>query len=273
MLKPDISIITATYNAADTLEPTLQSVEQQTYINFEHLIVDGGSKDQTLSLVDAYIQRNPNLNISCVSEPDRGLYDALNKGIARAKGKYIVFLNAGDSFHSKDTLETVTQRILPSSSLAFGKGDEEETTAHIPTETEPAVIYGETDLVDHERHFLRHRRLKAPKQLTWKSFQQGMLVCHQSFYARRDLVPTYDLQYRFSADFDWCIRVLKEAQQQHLPIVNTGAILTDYLSEGLTTQNHKASLHERFDIMAKHYGRLKTYLLHAWFAVRAVFKK
>lgn len=251
MKNPDISIITATYNAADTLEPTLRSVEQQTCTNFEHLIVDGGSKDKTLSLVDAYIQRNPSLNISCVSEPDRGLYDALNKGIARAKGTYIVFLNAGDSFHSKDTLATVIEKM----------------------QQNPAVIYGETDLVDGERRFLRHRRLKAPKRLTWKSFQQGMLVCHQSFYARRDLVPTYDLQYRFSADFDWCIRVMKEAQRRHLPLVNTNEILTDYLSEGLTTQNHKASLNERFEIMAKHYGRLKTYLLHAWFAVRAVFKK
>ena len=251
MKNPDISIITATYNAADTLEPTLRSVEQQTCTNFEHLIVDGGSKDKTLSLVDAYIQRNPSLNISCVSEPDRGLYDALNKGIARAKGTYIVFLNAGDSFHSKDTLATVIEKM----------------------QQNPAVIYGETDLVDGERRFLRHRRLKAPKRLTWKSFQQGMLVCHQSFYARRDLVPTYDLQYRFSADFDWCIRVMKEAQRRHLPLVNTNEILTDYLSEGLTTQNHKASLNERFEIMAKQYGRLKTYLLHAWFAVRAVFKK
>ncbi len=251
MKNPDISIITATYNAANTLEPTLRSVEQQTCTKFEHLIVDGGSKDKTLSLVDAYIQRNPSLNISCVSEPDRGLYDALNKGIARAKGTYIVFLNAGDSFHSKDTLATVIEKM----------------------QQNPAVIYGETDLVDGERRFLRHRRLKAPKRLTWKSFQQGMLVCHQSFYARRDLVPTYDLQYRFSADFDWCIRVMKEAQRRHLPLVNTNEILTDYLSEGLTTQNHKASLNERFEIMAKHYGRLKTYLLHAWFAVRAVFKK
>lgn len=257
MQTPDITLITATYNASATLEPTLHSVEQQTYTNFEHLIVDGASKDGTLQLIDAYVRRNPKLSISVVSEPDKGLYDALNKGIARAQGKYLVFLNAGDSLHSVETLATVAKVISSTPDPA----------------SLPAVIYGETDLVDSERRFLRHRRLQVPQKLTWKSFKQGMLVCHQSFYARRDLVPTYNLQYRFSADFDWCIRILKEAKRLNLPTVNTGAILTDYLAEGLTTQNHKASLRERFNIMANHYGRFTTYLLHVWFAVRSVFKK
>lgn len=253
---PTFTIITATFNAAATLERTLRSVERQTCDSVEHLIMDGASTDATLQLARAYAERQPQRSISVVSEPDSGLYDAFNKGIARARGTYIVFLNAGDTLHADDTLATIA--------------------AALPCDDEarlPAVVYGETDIVDADGTFLRHRRLTAPRRLTWKSFQQGMRVCHQSFYALRTLVPTYDLQYRFSADFDWCVRVLKSASEQHRSTLRIDAVLTDYLAEGLTTQNHRASLRERYRIMAHHYGRLRTLLLHGWFVLRAVFKR
>lgn len=96
-----------------------------------------------------------------------------------------------------------------------------------------------------------------------------MLVCHQAFFAKRTLAEPYDLRYRFSADFDWCIRIMKKSKVLH----NTHLTLIDYLEEGMTTRNHKASLHERFRIMAKHYGWLSTVAHHAWFVVRAVVKK
>lgn len=102
------------------------------------------------------------------------------------------------------------------------------------------------------------RRLSAPATLTWKSFKQGMLVCHQAFFARRDLVEPYDLRYRFSADFDWCIRIMKKADVLH----NTHLTLIDYLNEGMTTRNHKASLKERFRIMSRHYGWASTVTHH-----------
>ena len=133
----------------------------------------------------------------------------------------------------------------------------------------PDVIYGETALVDREGHFVRMRRLSAPETLTWKSFRQGMLVCHQAFFAKRSLAGPYDLQYRFSADFDWCIRVMKKARTLH----NTRLTLIDYLDEGMTTRNRKASLRERFRIMARHYGLISTVLHHAWFVVRLMLKK
>ena len=91
------------------------------------------------------------------------------------------------------------------------------------------------------------RRLSAPEKLDWKSFKQGMLVCHQAFFARHTLVEPYDLSYRYSADFDWCIRIMKKAYTLH----NTHLTIIDYLDEGMTTQNRKASLKERFRIMAK----------------------
>lgn len=245
MNKPLFSIITICYNAEATLERTIQSVLAQTYPNVEYIVVDGASKDNTLAIINRY---RPQL-AKVVSEPDKGLYDAMNKGIGLATGDYLCFLNAGDTFFSANTLQ--------------------EMVATLPADKQPDVIYGETALVDAEGHFVRMRRLQAPEVLTWRSFRQGMLVCHQAFFARRELVPLYDLQYRFSADFDWCIRIMKQSHLLH----NTHLTLVNYLDEGLTTRNQKASLKERFRIMAKHYGLFSTLLHHLWFVFRAIIKR
>ena len=238
------SIITICYNAAATIERTIRSVVSQTYQDVEYIIVDGASKDDTLTIINRYKD-----NISKVlSERDKGLYDAMNKGISMATGDYLCFLNAGDCFHAADTLQRMVD------------------TLHGEM---PDVIYGETALVDDAGTFLRMRRLSAPEKLTWKSFKKGMLVCHQAFFAKRSLVEPYDLSYRFSADFDWCVRIMKKSSHLH----NTHLIVVDYLSEGLTTQNHKASLKERFRIMVKHYGWVSTLAHHAWFVWRAIWKR
>lgn len=241
---PTLSIITVTYNAEQVLETTLQSVISQTYHHIEYILIDGASKDRTLAIAEKYRDRIQLL----ISEPDRGLYDAMNKGIALATGEYVCFLNAGDSFHQDDTLQQMMQSI---------KGREL-----------PDVLYGETALVDSKGHFLRMRRLSAPEVLTWKSFRQGMLVCHQAFIARRTLMQPYNLSYRYSADFDWCIHILKKAETVH----NTHLTLIDYQDEGMTTQNRKASLMERFRIMVHHYGLWSTVMHHAWFVFRLLTK-
>lgn len=244
-LHPKFSIITVTYNAGATLEDTIQSVITQSYKNLEYIIVDGGSKDRTLEIIGQYRTHITKV----VSEPDKGLYDAMNKGIGMATGDYICFLNAGDELHEDDTLSLIVHSITEN--------------------TLPDVLYGETAIVDEEGHFLRMRRLSAPEHLTWRSFKNGMMVCHQAFFARRDLVEPFDLRYRFSADFDWCIRIMKKSQMLH----NTHLTLIDYLNEGMTTRNHKASLKERFRIMCKYYGYLPTVLRHLGFVVRAIVKK
>ena len=242
---PKFSIITVTYNAGAVLEDTIQSVITQTYRNVEYIIVDGGSKDHTLDIINRYREHIHTL----VSEPDKGLYDAMNKGIRLATGDYLCFLNAGDELHEDDTLQLMVHSI---------------------TGTElPDVLYGETAIVDEEGHFLRMRRLSAPEDLNWRSFKDGMLVCHQAFFPRRELAEPYDLRYRFSADFDWCIRIMKKSHTLH----NTHLTLIDYLNEGMTTRNHRASLHERFRIMCRHYGYLSTLARHAWFALRLLLKK
>jgi len=239
-----LSVITVTYNAEHTLERTLKSVREQTYPAIEHIIVDGNSNDGTVALIHRY----ENERLKWISEPDKGLYDAMNKGIKMATGDYLCFLNAGDTFYDTDTVQKT-----------FASSDEGHS---------PDILYGETAIVDDNGRFLHMRRLQAPKNLTWKSFKHGMVVCHQAFIVKRELVEPYDLSYRFSADFDWCIRMMKKAKN----IYNTDLILVDYLNAGMTTANRKASLRERYRIMEKHYGKVSTFLYHIWFVIRAMIK-
>ena len=257
------SIITITYNAEAFLPRTVESVLSQHYRDIEHIIIDGASTDSTISVAQDYMQRSyaaqNGHEVRIVSEPDNGLYDAMNKGLRQASGDYICFLNAGDFFPNANVLDTIVSRSLT------GKSRQQL----------PAVIYGDTDIVDNDGNFLRHRRLAPPRNLTWRSFRKGMLVCHQAFYARLDIARTvpYDTRYRYSADVDWCIRVMKEAERMGAGLAYVDSVVVNYTQEGQTTKHHRDSLKERYRVMQSHYGAFTTALMHAWFAVRAVVKK
>ena len=254
------SVVTITYNAERVLQRTLDSVLSQTYEGVEHLIVDGASKDGTLLLAEQYKAKSDasesDHKVIILSEPDHGIYDAMNKGLTQASGDYIVYMNAGDFFPHADTLEKIVQHCQLNEQ---------------PTDELPGVLYGNTDIVDGDGHFLHPRRLQPPAKLTWKSFRNGMLVCHQAFYARTDIAKNqqYDTRYRFSADVDWCIRVMKETERMGLALCNTEMVVANYTEEGATTQNHQASLKERFDVMRRHYGLFTTLVMHAWFVIRS----
>jgi len=235
--RPTITIITICYNAQATITRTLESIQAQTYTELEYLVIDGASKDATLELV---AQLAPRAQV--FSERDHGLYDAMNKGLKRATGDYVWYINAGDALPSPTTVEELVAD-------AFAGGQM------------PDVIYGDTRLIDSEGKELGLRRLRPPHELTWRSFEEGMLVCHQAFIVRRTLAPLYNLRYRFSSDVDWCIRVLKEAK--HCYFIDRPIAL--YLNEGTTTANHRASLIERFEIMSEHYGLWRTLLKHLRF--------
>ncbi len=255
------SIITITYNAEKVLQRTLDSVLCQTYQGVEHLIVDGTSKDRTLPMAEHYKQQSDrsdnNHKVIIRSEPDDGIYDAMNKGLTQASGNYVVFLNAGDFFPEAETLERMVRQCRLN---------------EYPANELPGVLYGHTNIVDGNGHFLHPRRLQPPEHLTWKSFRHGMLVCHQAFYARTDIAKNtqYDTRYRFSADVDWCIRIMRETERMGLPLSYTDMVLANYTEEGATTQNHQASLRERFDVMRRHYGLLSTVAMHIWFVIRSV---
>lgn len=247
--RPLISIITVCYNAEATISATLQSIDNQIgvdpEVDFRHIVIDGASSDATLDILKSYQQ--PYRTV--YSEPDRGIYDAMNKGMDHADGEYYIFLNAGDAFHASDTLNKIVETIR--------KNDR------------PGIVYGQTDLVDTDRNFIGHRHLSAPEHLTYDSFKQGMVVCHQAFVALARIAPRYDLHYRYSADYDWCLQCLQHSRHnRYIPDV-----LIDYLSEGVTTANRYASLRERFRIMCFYFGATSTVIRHLKFVPRFIKNK
>lgn len=242
---PLITVITVTYNASESIAATMESVRTQQSEDYEHIIVDGASTDTTIDIVRRY--DNPRLKI--ISEPDNGLYDAMNKGLRMARGKYVIFLNAGDRFATAATLSRY--------SLAAGNDAD--------------IIYGDTMIVDAKGNLLRPRHLSVPRELSAKSFAKGMLVCHQAFMVKRELAPQYDLNYRWSADYDWCIRCLKA--HDNLKCVNLRCVTIHFLEGGLTRKHKIDSLRERFRIMCSHYGCVSTICHHAGFLFRALARR
>lgn len=237
MNDPLISIITVVFNGEEHIGRTIESVLGQTYKQIEYIIVDGESTDGTLDVIAGFKEVD-----LLISEPDSGLYDAMNKGIKLATGDYLWFLNSGDQVYSKDTVAKMVDGL----------------------QDRPDVIFGETVIIDENQNEIGDRRLKPPDTLTWKSFRQGMVVCHQSILVKRELAPAYDLNYRLSSDIDWSIRAVKSAANTH----NSRMILSRFLEGGLTDHNLSEGLKERFKIMRKYYGLIPTILRHFVFGAR-----
>lgn len=250
---PIISIITVTYNAELTLARTLESVRMQSYPHIEMILVDGASPDGTLRIADAY----NDIITTVVCEKDKGIYDAMNKGIYMANGEYLLFLNAGDKLHDEDALARLVDVAQKS----------KETHNQYPD-----ILYSDTAIVDNEGAFLHLREKRPPEILHSGSFKDGMVVCHQAFVVRRELAVPYDLTYRFSSDFDWCIRMMRIVEQRGGQMVRVPEVLIDYLHEGMTTLNHRSSLKERFRIMTNHYGLCTTVFKHIGFVCKQLFK-
>lgn len=231
MTTPILSVITVVYNNASDIERTLRSVIGQSYPHIEYLVIDGGSKDGTWEIIQRYA---PQIAVT-LSEPDEGIYHAMNKGLALATGTHVLFMNSGDEFFSPQTVQEVFE------GRPFAD-----------------IYYGETQLINSEGENLGMRRLSAPEVFDWKSFQRGMNVCHQAIYVRKAIAPPYDLQYKLSADIDWVIRAAKNASI----IINTHSVVAKYLEGGLSKQRHWESLRERYQILSKHYGFFKNIWNH-----------
>jgi glycosyltransferase involved in cell wall biosynthesis len=250
---PLLTIITVTFNAEAYLDRTLRSVEKALkHVDepdqIEYLIIDGLSKDGTLQIAERY-----NGFISrIVSEKDKGLYDAMNKGIGLASGKYLWFLNAGDEIYDEHVLKNLMN--------AFGNDSD--------------VYYSDAMMVaeNGQEVGLRSRFTphNLPENLHWTDFALGMKVCHQAFIAKKKIAPQYDHN-NLSADIDWEITCLKRAGKiRFLPFV-----LCRYLLGGMSVKNHRRSLSDRFKVLQKHFGLLPTLLNHLrifwrgfWFARR-----
>lgn len=273
-----ITYVTITFNAAAVLRRTLDSVLSQDYPEITHLIIDGASTDDTMKIVDDYIERSDAADnghrIHVTSEPDKGIYDAMNKGLRSVDGDYVCFLNAGDFLPSPDTVSQLIAAVARSSSAGLLPEGRKNSKLYTLNSQLPSVLYGDTDIVDSNGNFLHHRRLAPPENLTWKSFRNGMLICHQAFYARTDfaIATPYNQEYRYSADVDWCIRIMKAAAKENVPMLNLHMVVANYTQEGQTTLHHRESLKERYRVMECHYGRVQTFFMHCWFIIRAVLK-
>lgn len=234
---PKISIITVVFNGEPLIDRTIKSVLEQTYTNIEYIIVDGLSNDRTLTIIKQYSSRIAKI----ISEKDKGIYDAMNKGLKIATGDYVLFLNAGDELYTNTTLSKVFEN--------YANAD---------------VYYGNTAITNESGEQLADRRLAPPQQLTWKSLKYGMCVSHQSFIAKRGLCDFYNLDYHISSDIDWVINVLKRSDK----ISNTQIYISKFLEGGTSKQNQTKALIERFKIMVKHYGFFQTIWNHLYIILR-----
>jgi glycosyltransferase involved in cell wall biosynthesis len=240
MFKPKLSVITIVYNNVRDIERTVLSVLNQSYANIEYLVIDGASNDGTLAILKQYESQISKL----VSEKDKGIYDAMNKGLSLATGDYVLFMNSGDEIYSPKTVENI-----------FASADEAD------------IYYGETEMYDDAWNSLGQRRHKAPEHFTWKDFKYGMSISHQAIYIRKSLTEPYDLTYKLSSDIDWILKAAKKAKK----IVNVNAYVAKYLVGGMSKSKHRQSLEERFSIFTKHYGFIPTVFNHLIIAFNLVF--
>ena len=220
-MTPTVSVITICYNAADNLPLTLESVLAQDYEDFEYIIQDGMSTDNTPAIIESYRAKFEARNIHFIynREADGGIYDAMNKGAASACGKYINYMNAGDCFYSKNVLSAI-----------FSKP------------CDATIIYGDCAEYEFGRFNLFIKN--------YEGIEEVMPFSHQSVFAKRDFLINhpFNLSYRYSADYDFLLTAhdLKESFSDSEVIV---CITT---KDGLSSVNYHDSLLESAEILKSH---------------------
>jgi glycosyltransferase involved in cell wall biosynthesis len=238
--KPILSVITVVFNNVKHIERTLKSVINQTYSAIEYIIIDGASTDGTLEIINRF----KNEIDVVISEPDKGIYDAMNKGLKNAKGDYVVFMNSGDEFYENTTVEQVFR------TSAFAD-----------------IYYGETEMLDENLVNQGLRRHRIPEQLNIKSFRYGMSVSHQAIIIKKSIVKNYDSKYLLSADIDWILDAITKANK----IINTQITVAKYLMGGMSKKRHLESLKERYQIFKNYYGFLPNLFNHLVIAKNLVW--
>ena len=178
-----ISVITISYNAEDTIEKTLKSIENQSYNNIEHIIIDGGSKDSTLEICNSFSHE-----AKIISELDNGVYDAFNKGLKLATGDVVGFLNADDTFYNENSIQDIVD--------AFSNNETD-------------IVYGNLDYVNEESKVIRNWISKPyEKGLVKKAW----MPAHPSFYCKKevyDRLGGYNDSFKIAGDFELCLRFLE----------------------------------------------------------------
>lgn len=243
--QPVFSLITVCFNAKHALIKTIESIRRQDSTAYEHLIIDGGSTDSTCE----FLQESQSPLIRWISEPDNGLYDAMNKGLDLAKGQFVWFINAGDLLEKPTILSELLDKVTP----------------------ELDILYGDVLMVDPYGNVMGTRSevstQKTPQSLTWKDLRFGMVVSHQAFIPRRSICKPYIIK-NLCADIDWVIDCLKQSRKT----VNTHMVLALFETGGLSRQRHKQSLVDRYYVLQNHFGFWPNLAHHVWILLRAVIQ-
>lgn len=220
-----ISLITITYNSEKTLADTIQSVLNQTYTDIEYILVDGASKDNTVSIIKQYEPLFEG-RMKWISEPDKGLYDAMNKGIRMATGDIVGILNSDDFFTSSNILQKVVDAFQQDRSID--------------------AVYGDVHFV-HPNNLNKCVRYYSSKIFKRDLMKMGFMPAHPSFYIRKecfDKYGSYRTDYKIAADFEFLLRVIYKAKikTKYLPIdmvtMRTGGASTSGL------ESHKRIMKE-----------------------------
>ena len=218
-----VSIITVSYNSASTIRQTLESVRDQGYRNIEHIVIDGGSKDDTINIVNSFE------HISyCISEPDRGIYDGMNKGLQLATGDIIAFLNSDDLYANSQVIGNVVKQF---------------------EDNKTDTVYGDLDYVQKDNIDKVVRKWNSGRH-TLFSFKLGWMPPHPSFFAKREVyqkVGGFTLALRSASDYELMLRILFKYQfkssylKQVLVKMRTGGVSNRKLSNRLRA-NHEDHL-------------------------------
>ncbi|MDQ7987528.1 glycosyltransferase family 2 protein [Pseudomonas sp. G34] len=219
-----ISLITVSYNSAATIRDTIESVLQQTYADIEYIIVDGASTDNTMAIVSEYESRIAKV----VSEPDKGLYDAMNKGVAMASGDVIGILNSDDFFESDSVLEAVADAFIraPEAQLAFGD-----------------IVFVDCDDLNTVTRFYGAAHFRP-----WK-LRFGWMPPHPGTYIRRQAYAQagdYSIRYKISADYDMFVRMLLVKKMAYTRI---DRVLVRMRAGGVSTAGLRSSLRLNSEIV------------------------
>lgn len=238
--KPLITVVTVVFNGEKHLEDTILSVINQTYENVEYIVIDGGSTDGTLDIIKKYADRID----SWVSELDRGIYDAMNKGICLTQGNYVNFMNAGDCFYDKKT-------------IAFANKNIKEKYS---------VFYGKTMLIDKWNNC---NILYLPHEISIKNNYFEMPVCHQSLFYHLNCFKyhgLYDIQYRVCADYEHFLRLVSS----NALFFKVNCIIAKVILGGFSFQNIQTNIRENYSIINKYYPQKKVqgFLHHKWLLIK-----
>lgn len=237
--KPLVSIVTVVYNGGKYLEQAILSVLNQSYNNIEYIIIDGNSTDNTLDFIKKYEDRID----YWISEPDKGIYDAMNKGIDLAHGVWINFMNAGDRFYESNTIEKVFKEYDPS----------------------PDFIYGHHQ-INYDQNFS-----KIQKALPIKDLWKGMVFCHQSLFVKALLMKRYkfNIKNTMNADYEF----IYSAYMNNFKFYNTGIVVSSILAGGLSDSGCLRRVKDHWSIARKYSRSIKIDIYYILLLVDTFLKK